>query len=123
MFFLLKFLSLLLDGGNAAVQKTIYDFFISSPSSERLFEKLDSILAAQIRELTTGSKVFIGPKSNKITVKLLRLLQLFCEGHNIDLQNYLRNQSNSKKSYDLVTTVVRLLSAYKINDHNYDAVL
>jgi len=36
-------------------------------------------------------------------VKLLRFLQLFCEGHNFELQNYLRLQLNHRESYDLVS--------------------
>jgi len=35
--------------------------------------------------------------------EILRFLQLFCEGHNFQLQNYLRLQPNQGESYDLVS--------------------
>jgi hypothetical protein len=35
--YLLKFIILLLKGGNKTVQKTIYDYFLSQPNSEKLF--------------------------------------------------------------------------------------
>ena len=31
--------------------------------------------------------------------QILRFLQLLCEGHNLELQNYLRSQTNNIKSY------------------------
>jgi hypothetical protein len=33
---------------------------------------------------------------------LLRVLQLFCEGHNMKMKSYMRHQRGNLKSYDLV---------------------
>ncbi|KAJ8046348.1 Inositol 1,4,5-trisphosphate receptor [Holothuria leucospilota] len=41
---------------------------------------------------------------------ILRFLQLLCENHNRDLQNYLRNQGN-KKNYNLVSETLMFLDA------------
>lgn len=40
---------------------------------------------------------------------ILRFLQLLCENHNCDLQNYLRVQSNNKTSYNLVCETLQFL--------------
>jgi len=49
----------------------------------------------------------------------LRFLQLFAEGHFSDLQNYIRYQSNSYHSYDILSDISDLLDTYlqtKINN-------
>ena len=42
---------------------------------------------------------------------VLRLLQLFCEGHNLDLQNYIHSQPDNLHSMDLVKESILLLKA------------
>mmetsp|Transcript_5319 Transcript_5319/g.4510 ORF Transcript_5319/g.4510 Transcript_5319/m.4510 type:complete len:150 (-) Transcript_5319:2389-2838(-) len=60
-----------------------------------------------------------------IVENLLRFLQLFTEGHNLDLQNYLRYQTNSRNRYDLVEAVIDLLRIYYSNlvEENYDNII
>ena len=41
----------------------------------------------------------------------LRFLKLLCEGHNSEMQNYLRVQSFSKNSFDLINDVIQLLNS------------
>lgn len=48
---------------------------------------------------------------------VLRLLQLFAEGHFTDLQNYIRYQTNSYHSYDLLADISDLLNAYMQTKH------
>eukprot|EP00026_Physarum_polycephalum_P000121 Phypoly_transcript_00121.p1 GENE.Phypoly_transcript_00121~~Phypoly_transcript_00121.p1 ORF type:complete len:2101 (+),score=228.03 Phypoly_transcript_00121:347-6649(+) len=43
--------------------------------------------------------------------QILRFLQLLCEGHNLELQNYLRSQTNNIKSYDLISETAAFLEA------------
>ena len=43
---------------------------------------------------------------------ILRLLQLFAEGHFAPLQNYIRQQTNSYHSYDLLDDISDLLNAF-----------
>ena len=40
---------------------------------------------------------------------VLRLLQLFCEGHHLGMQNYLREQSEGSSSVNIVNQVMWLL--------------
>jgi hypothetical protein len=42
---------------------------------------------------------------------ILRFLQLLCENHNKDLQNYLRVQPNNKNSYNLVCETLQFLDS------------
>ena len=53
--------------------------------------------------------------SLKTIMAILRFLQLLCENHNKDLQNYLRfqkyNRENNKRSYDLVSETLKILDS------------
>lgn len=42
----------------------------------------------------------------------MRFLQLLAEGHNLNLQKYLKLQTESKKSYDMISLTVELLITY-----------
>jgi hypothetical protein len=49
------------------------------------------------------------PEDISIMEIILRFLQLLCENHNHDLQNYLRVQPQNKKSFNLVTETLQFL--------------
>lgn len=53
--------------------------------------------------------------------KILRFFQLLAEGHNIQLQNYMRNQFNSRHSYNFIILIVKLSEALLLNlsENNY----
>lgn len=55
----------------------------------------------------------------------LRLLQLLAENHNSDLQAYMREQSNSKNNYNMVSLVVRLAETLieNLTQENYQLLL
>ncbi|EAR98945.2 MIR domain protein (macronuclear) [Tetrahymena thermophila SB210] len=136
----IKFLCTLLNGGNKRVQKTIYEFYISHQKSEMIFKRFDNIIRKQISSIELQAKNQKSKKiisggtfkqmsqsegtvdeqefsfDNDIEVKLLddvlTFLQLSCEGHYLDLQNYLRQQSNSRNNFDMINAVVDLLKTY-----------
>ncbi|EGR27785.1 MIR domain protein, partial [Ichthyophthirius multifiliis] len=116
--YLLKFLNLLLKNGNKSVQKNIFDYFQSSSNSEKLFSKINQILYSQ----SIQKPILNGSHKSQIIQKILRLLQLFCEGHNLFLQNYIRKQTNSKYSYDLVSLTIKLLISYQITPETYTQI-
>ena len=125
LYYLFKFFVSLLFGGNRQVQKTIYNFFQSNPISEKFFRKMNELITNEInfyhnRQFNSDSQ--ITDKRKHLLPKILRLLQLFCEGHNFDLQNYLRFQKQSKTNYDMITTTVQLLISFKISNMNYDTI-
>jgi len=55
----------------------------------------------------------------------LRLLQLFTEGHYLEIQNYLRYQSNSRNNYDMVAAIIELLRSYlnRMDQANYESMM
>lgn len=111
---LLEFSIQLLEGGNIKVQQEFYQYFVSVSGSERFFEKLHRLFTETIaktanRHIIEVSRIPIY-KTNKIKIRLvLRLVQLFCEGHYNKLQNYVRHQEKSRVSYDMVADIISLL--------------
>ena len=55
-------------------------------------------------------------------MNLLEFLRLFSEGHFLELQTYLSVQRRSKKSYDIVETIAKMLSSVKVSEDNYSVV-
>ena len=57
------------------------------------------------------------PKPQEMSTTMLslkptfRFLQLLCENHNKNLQNYLREQTGNKRSYDLISKTLEILDA------------
>jgi hypothetical protein len=49
------------------------------------------------------------PEEVSIMQIILRFLQLLCENHNTELQNYLRVQANNKNSFNLVCETLQFL--------------
>lgn len=89
---LMKFLILMMQGGNINVQSNVMQFFLSSSTCERLFYKLQEIMNMQISSVNSSHK--LNKKELKLVNRSMRVLQLFCEGHYIDLQKYLYFQKN-----------------------------
>ena len=102
-----------LNEGNEVVQNEFYMFFVNTPSSKNFIERLYAILNQHSEHLASDNMQYDWTDLNSIDhlCASLRLLQLFCENHNANLQNYLRQQTNARTSFDLVTATVKLLSA------------
>jgi hypothetical protein len=109
---LLVFGIALLQGGNQIVQATAYNYFITFPRSSAIFEKLQRIVQVQIELLKLKGKDLYeaGQKDiyGEIMELIMRFFQLFTEGHNNDLQKYLRFQHNAKRSYDMISLAIEL---------------
>jgi hypothetical protein len=99
----------------------VIDVFKGNTKSEKFFLKMQLIIQKEIDQqlILDHSK-----EARGLINKVLRLLQLFCENHNNDLQNYLRDQTTSKNNHDLVTMCVKLLCSYKKRTQaNIDSIL
>eukprot|EP01080_Neovahlkampfia_damariscottae_P010070 gene10070-2491_t len=111
---------LILENGNDKAQKIIYDTFLSS-KEEKFFFALRIRIRKAVKEIKERKEflkklknqkdalIFSGDNDEVIEFKeegfiesILRFLQLFCEGHNLDLQNYIRQQPDNFKSINLV---------------------
>jgi len=128
----------LLEGGNPKIQKNIYNYFKTFQRSEVLFSKLYSLITThgnRIRNINLSSNKdntrmdnFIDEFSQFGPVLLentLRLLQLFTEGHYLEIQNYLRYQSQSRNNYDMVAAIIELLRSYlnRMDQANYESMM
>ncbi len=89
----------LLEGGNSDVQKSFYEYFIDSPTSENFFFKLNKLINGEITYLNKSKslheKVDLCLKDINYSYRntsgfnitnVLRLLQLLTENHNEYLQ-------------------------------------
>jgi hypothetical protein len=119
---LLEFLTLgymLMEGGNRRIQKTVYNFFVTTQYTEKFFEKLRNIITTETDKLNKLDPSSIGPETFEegslqmgLLEKALKLLQCFAENHYVELQNYLREQHNCRNSINMVYYVLELLRAY-----------
>ena len=120
---MLKFGAILVKEGNPRIQKTIYNFFLSDPQCERFFFRIHELLETEVQQIEASQSQSISEKQNqRFLMNLLEFLRLFCEGHCLELQTYLSIQKRSKKSFDLVDTIAKMLSSVKISTNNYSVV-
>uniref|UniRef100_A0A3Q1BKA7 Ryanodine receptor 3 n=1 Tax=Amphiprion ocellaris TaxID=80972 RepID=A0A3Q1BKA7_AMPOC len=107
----------ILNGGNVQVQHQvlIFDFRVSSPSVLDLnaFERQNKAEGlgmvteeGSIYLLSQGSKVL---QNDEFTKDLFRFLQLLCEGHNGDFQNFLRTQTGNTTTVNIIISTVDYL--------------
>jgi len=127
----------LLEGGNPKIQKNIYNYCTTFQKSEALFAKFHAVISKfskRLKRVNTNDTLDIEldelaeEYSNLSPVTLeniLRLLQLFTEGHYTDLQNYIRTQTNSRNNYDMVSDVTDLLRSYlnHMCQANYESIM
>eukprot|EP01060_Flectonema_neradi_P003622 TRINITY_DN12346_c1_g3_i4.p1 TRINITY_DN12346_c1_g3~~TRINITY_DN12346_c1_g3_i4.p1 ORF type:complete len:2267 (+),score=490.38 TRINITY_DN12346_c1_g3_i4:52-6852(+) len=122
----------LLEEGNLQVQTQLMSYF-DSLSDEAFFQCIRNRLhkaIAELKELEVKEKrrglADLGGNSLKFQIspervhqesklsnvtKTLRLLQLFCEGHNLELQCYIHSQPDNLHSVDLVKESLMVLKA------------
>ncbi|KAM8858469.1 ryanodine receptor 2 isoform 4-T8 [Spinachia spinachia] len=112
-----------LNGGNVAVQQRMLDylrekqdvgFFQSMAGLMRSCSVLD-LNAFERQNKAEGLGMAMDESSEKvmpdkdITCDLFRYLQLLCEGHNSDFQNYLRTQTGNTTTVNIIITTVDYL--------------
>uniref|UniRef100_A0AAQ5ZMC5 Inositol 1,4,5-trisphosphate receptor n=1 Tax=Amphiprion ocellaris TaxID=80972 RepID=A0AAQ5ZMC5_AMPOC len=125
----------LLQGGNTQIQNSFYSQLYKQKKSERFFkvfydrmrlaqQEIRATVSVNMFELSCRKRDDDGDVSSishvmaleetqmspAITIMkpILRYLQLLCENHNSDLQNFLRNQNN-KTNYNLVCETLQFL--------------
>ncbi|EGR30673.1 MIR domain protein [Ichthyophthirius multifiliis] len=126
----LNFVNTLLEGGNVKVQKTLFEFYTTHQKSEVIFKRFNHIIRKQITIIEQKAKEKSKARSNTMNLIqdeldssndqtdiellefVLNFLQLSCEGHNLKLQNYVRQQTNSRNNYDMINAIADLLKTY-----------
>jgi hypothetical protein len=105
---LFRFACFLLRGGNRYIQGELFEYMKTESSSEVFFSKV-YILFQKETEFINKDQV---SSEIPIVLSVLKLIQHFAEGHYQELQLYMRAQTNSLRSYNLLEEVVTLLSSY-----------
>uniref|UniRef100_A0A0N4ZPH7 Ryanodine receptor 44F n=1 Tax=Parastrongyloides trichosuri TaxID=131310 RepID=A0A0N4ZPH7_PARTI len=115
----------LLSGGNTVIQKMLIDY-LQLKKDVRFFTSIAglmnncSVLNLEMFErqikaegLGMGAELAAGENQNlndaEFTCDLFRFLQLTCEGHNLEFQNYLRTQPGHTTSVNLINCIVDYL--------------
>uniref|UniRef100_A0A914WVK7 EF-hand domain-containing protein n=1 Tax=Plectus sambesii TaxID=2011161 RepID=A0A914WVK7_9BILA len=115
----------LLNGGNVSIQSMLIEY-LQLKKDVRFFTSLSGLMSRcsvlnlemferQIKAegLGMGAELAAGDDQNlndaDFTCSLFRFLQLTCEGHNLDFQNYLRTQPGHTTSVNLINCTVDYL--------------
>ena len=115
---LLRLANKLLTGPIKEIQDQFYAEFARNPHSERLFERMHSIIDRSIFIYHHHFNCFgmDETQTNKLGYKIdvqaeiLKFLRALCEDHNSDLQSYMSSQEYSKNNYNMVVVLSDYLS-------------
>ena len=124
---MIYFCTQLLDGGNSEIQGAFYEQFVKDPDSMNFFHLLHTLVSNEItknaRQLSSLQKAEAVLQKWHYSDYLfhfdlsivLRLIQLFVEGHHSELQAYFKNQFYSKHSYNMINLLVKLTEVLQQN--------
>uniref|UniRef100_A0A665VDB3 Ryanodine receptor 2b (cardiac) n=1 Tax=Echeneis naucrates TaxID=173247 RepID=A0A665VDB3_ECHNA len=113
-----------LNGGNATVQQKMLDY-LREKQDVGFFQSMAGLIQScsvldlnaferqnkaeglgMVMDESSGEKVM---PDKDLTCDLFRFLQLLCEGHNSDFQNYLRTQSGNNTTVNIIISTVDYL--------------
>ena len=104
----------ILEGGNTDVQKKFMQLFKLLPDTDNFFRSInqtfDKDIFYSLNEDPFLAEISIDNQNLKIVTDKLRFLQLLTENHNLFLQNYLREQTNNRISYNFMNILIEYLS-------------
>ncbi|CAB1333042.1 unnamed protein product, partial [Coregonus sp. 'balchen'] len=112
----------ILNGGNVEVQQKMLEylkdkkdvgFFLSVQALMQTCRQNKAEGLGMVSEEGTSEKVM---SDDEFTCDLFRMLQLLCEGHNNDFQNYLRTQTGSTTTINIIICTVDYLLRLQIID-------
>uniref|UniRef100_A0A8C3CY65 Ryanodine receptor 2 n=1 Tax=Cairina moschata TaxID=8855 RepID=A0A8C3CY65_CAIMO len=107
----------ILNGGNSTVQQKMLDY-LKDKKDVGFFQSLAGLMQSskEHRVMTTDISytvcILVREKvmqDDEFTCDLFRFLQLLCEGHNSDFQNYLRTQTGNNTTVNIIISTVDYL--------------
>ena len=111
---IIYFFKILLDGGNTDIQKKFIDLFKLLSNSDNFFMSIYQSFNKDIFHTLNNDPYIEEIKIDKQNLTMitdkLRFLQLLTENHNLNLQNYLREQTNNRISYNFLNILIEYLS-------------
>ncbi|KAM3129288.1 hypothetical protein pb186bvf_018575 [Paramecium bursaria] len=108
---LMKFLNVLLCQGNTKVQEAVYIFCKTQQKSENIFKVFADYLRSATLQIEVDEEDLDAMMQKDLVNVILKFLQNCAEGHYSELQNYIRYQSNSRASIDLINVVADLFKS------------
>lgn len=121
LIYLLKFSCELLSGGILTVQNSFFMHFSTNATTQLFFSRLSTYFTtypSTLRDKWEKITPIYQKKSFHCKI-ILEFLQLLCENHNQDLQNYMRLQFNSRRSFNLLKNIVFLLEELLKKSYNH----
>ena len=111
---IIYFFNSILEGGNTEVQKKFIQLFQLLPNSSNFFRSIYQSFNKDIFDNLNDDpfieEINIDNKKLIMVTDKLRFLQLLAENHNSFLQNYLREQTNNRMSYNFINILIEYLS-------------
>ena len=111
---IIYFYKTILEGGNTDVQKKFIQLFQLLPNSDNFFKSIGQSFNKDVFYNLSSDpfveQINIDNQNLTIVTDKLRFLQLLTENHNLFLQNYLREQTNNRISYNFVNILIEYLS-------------
>ena len=104
----------ILEGGNTDVQKKFIQLFKLLQNTDNFFRSInqtfDKDIFYQLNEDPFLEDISLDSQNLMVVSDKLRFLQLLTENHNLFLQNYLREQTNNRISYNFMNILIEYLS-------------
>ena len=111
---IIYFYKAILDGGNTDVQKKFIQLFQLLPNNDIFFRCISQSFSRDVLyTLNTDpfvEELNVDNQNLTMVTDKLRFLQLLTENHNLFLQNYLREQTNNRISYNFLNILIEYLS-------------
>ena len=111
---IIYFFITILEGGNTDIQKKFMQLFQLLPNTDNFFRSInqtfDKDVFFTLHEDPYLEEISIDNQNLMVVTDKLRFLQLLTENHNSFLQNYLREQTNNRISYNFVNILIEYLS-------------
>jgi hypothetical protein len=120
--YLFRVLNTFLIDSNYVVQKSFYDFFIRQSSNISIFFKvITTIFRNDMISMQGAENIIVNYERDELIIEILTFFKKLCEYSNIEWCEYLRYQSNSSNSQNLIhffciylTSLIRFISNDKI---------
>ncbi|EAR90118.2 IP3 receptor calcium ion channel protein (macronuclear) [Tetrahymena thermophila SB210] len=123
-------LNALLQGGNLKIQNQIYQFFVQNANSQLFFDMVSDMIDEEIKK-TLNVSIYDEIEQDLETIEfvyrskdkflgiseVLKTIQLLCLGQFKKNQNYIRQQTNSRNSINLIEKISDLFDIV-IRNHN-----
>ena len=111
---IIYFFLAILEGGNTDVQKKFIQLFQLLQNTDNFFRSInqtfDKDIFYKLNDEPFLEDISLDSKNLMVVSDKLRFLQLLTENHNLFLQNYLREQTNNRISYNFMNILIEYLS-------------